>query len=134
MVVFFIFVTLTSPSMIKIYFKPNCSTCRTALQLAKESTKAAFVTIEYLVNTPTEKEIKEILTMLGIKAEQLVRKKESLYKEKFEGKKITNAQWIKILHKNPILIERPIFVDGRRAVIGRPPEVIVEFLKQTKNK
>lgn len=116
--------------MIKMYFKPNCATCQTAIKLARGATKEKIETVEYLVETPSQKEIKEILKMLGIKAEQLVRKKEPLYKENYEGKKITNAQWIKILHNNPILIERPILVDGERAIIGRPVESIVEFLKK----
>lgn len=72
--------------------------------------------------------------MLGIKPEQLVRKKEPLYKENYEGKKITGTQWLKILHENPILIERPILVSGDRAIIGRPVETIVEFLKPTAGK
>lgn len=116
--------------MLKVYFKPNCATCQTALKLMKANTKEVIETTEYLVDVPSEIEIKEILKMLGIKAQQLVRKKESLYKEKYEGKKISNAEWIKILHKNPILIERPIIVYGDKAIIGRPVETIVEFLKQ----
>ena len=120
--------------MLKIYFKPNCSTCQTALKLVKENTKEEIETIEYLVDVPTQKDIKEILEMLGIKAEQLVRKKESLYKENYSGKKITNSEWIKILVANPILIERPIVVLGDKAIIGRPPETIVDFLKPKKKK
>ena len=119
--------------MLKIYFKPNCATCQTALKLIKDNSKEEIQTAEYLVDVPSEKEIKEILKMLGIKAEQLVRKKEHLYKEKYEGKKISNAEWIKILNKNPILIERPIVVSGDKAIIGRPVETIVEFLNP-KNK
>ena len=120
--------------MLKVYFKVNCATCQTALGLIKQNTKDEIQKIEYLVDTPSEKEIKEILKMLGIKAEQLVRKKEPLYKENYEGKKISNAQWIKILHENPILIERPILVSGDKAIIGRPMETIVEFLKKDKIK
>ena len=120
--------------MLKIYFKPNCSTCQTALKLVKESTKEKIETVEYLVDVPTQKDIKEILKMLGIKAEQLVRKKESLFKENYEGKKFTNGQWIKILTEHPILIERPIVVLGDKAIIGRPLESIVDFLKQKKKK
>lgn len=119
--------------MLKIYFKPNCATCQTALKLIKNSTKEEIQKTEYLVEVPSEKEIKEILKMLGIKAEQLVRKKESLYKEKYEGKKISNAEWVKILHNNPILIERPIVVKGDKAIIGRPVETIVDFLKTNRN-
>ena len=94
----------------------------------REHSKEKFQKIEYLVETPSEKEIKEILKMLGMKAEQLVRKKESLYKEKYEGKKISNAEWIKILSKNPILIDRPIVVKDGKAIIGRPPERILDIL------
>ena len=114
--------------MLKVYFKPNCATCITALSLLKKSTKEEMELIEYLVETPTPKEIKEILKMLGMKAEDLVRKKEHLYKEKYEGKKISNSEWIKILSKNPILIERPIVVKDGKALIGRPPEKILDIL------
>ena len=120
--------------MLKVYFKANCATCQTALKLMRDNTKEKFEKIEYLVETPSEEEIKEILKMLGIKAELLVRKKEPLYKENYEGKKISNAEWIKILHDNPILIERPILVDGDKAIIGRPIETIVEFLNPKKKK
>lgn len=114
--------------MLKVYFKPNCSTCRTALQLMRENTDEEIETIEYLVETPTVAQLKEIVRMLGVKPEDLVRKKESLYKEKYEGKKITGAQWLKIMNENPILIERPIIIKGDRAIIGRPIEKIVNFM------
>ena len=69
-----------------------------------------------------------IYNILGMKAEDLVRKKEKLFKEKYEGKKISNTEWIKILHKNPILIERPIFVKDGKAIIGRPVERVLEII------
>jgi arsenate reductase len=114
--------------MLKVYFKPNCATCQTALSLMKKNTDEELELIEYLVATPSQKEIKEILRMLGVKAEDLVRKKEHLYKEKYEGKKISNAEWIRILNKNPILIERPIIVKDGKAIIGRPVERILDIL------
>src|SRR5438552_3428938 len=116
--------------MLKIYFKPSCSTCRTALSYIKENTKEEIQTVEYLVETPTAKEIKEILKMLGIKAEQLVRKKEPLYKDKYEGKKLSEAEWIKVLVANPILIQRPIVVIGDKAIIGRPADTVIDFVKK----
>ena len=114
--------------MLKIYFKSTCATCKNALNLIKENTDEDYELTEYLVEVPSQKEIKEILKMLGLKAIDLVRKKESLYKEKYEGKKITNAQWIKILNENPILIERPIVVKDGKAIIGRPIERILEII------
>lgn len=114
--------------MIRMLFKPNCSTCRTALALLKEHTDEKIETTEYLIEFPSEDDIRSLLKMLGIKAEQLVRKKEKLFKEKYEGKNITEEKWIKILHKNPILIERPIVIKGRKAVLGRPVEKVLEIL------
>ena len=114
--------------MLRVYFKPNCNTCQTALKFVKDNSDEELELVEYLVETPSEEEIKEILDMLGMKAEDLVRKKEPLYKEKYEGKKISNARWIKILHKNPILIERPIFVKDGKAIIGRPVEKVLDIL------
>jgi arsenate reductase len=95
--------------------------------LIKENTDEEYELFEYAVNAPSQKEIKEVLKMLGIKAEQLVRKKEKLYKEKYEGKKISNAEWVVILSRHPILIERPIVIRDGKAVIGRPPEKILEL-------
>jgi arsenate reductase len=114
--------------MLKVYFKPNCATCQTALKLIKQNSEEELDLIEYLVETPSEKEIKEILKMLGMKAEDLVRKKESLYKEKYASKKITNSEWIRILHEHPELIERPIIVKGGKAIIGRPVEKVLDIL------
>ncbi len=114
--------------MIKMYIKPDCSTCRTAVKLVSENSSEELETIQYLVDTPSEKEIREIIKMLGIKPIELVRKKEALYKEKYLGRDISDKEWIKILHKHPILIERPIVIYHDRAIIGRPPQTIVSFL------
>jgi arsenate reductase len=114
--------------MLKVYFKPNCATCQTALGILKKNAKEEYELIEYLVKTPSQKEIREILKMLGMKAEQLVRKKEPLYKEKYEGKKISESEWIKIMVENPILIDRPIVVKDGKAIIGRPPDRILEII------
>lgn len=85
--------------------------------------------VEYLKTPPTQQEIKELLKMLGMKAEEIVREGEPLFKEKFADKKRTETQWIKALAENPILIERPIIVKGNKAIIGRPIERVQEFLK-----
>lgn len=115
--------------MIKIYYKPNCTTCQTALSLVKNETREEPDLVEYLVETPDENELRNIVKMLGITVEQLVRKKEHLYKEQYEGKNISDDEWLTILKENPILIERPIVILGDKAMIGRPPETIVDFIK-----
>lgn len=113
--------------MITIYHNTRCSKSRDVCTIL-EKKKVKTEVVEYLKTPPTQAEIKELLKMLGMKAEDLVRKKEPLFLEKFEGKKLTEAQWIKAMAQNPILIERPIIVKGKKAIIGRPPEKVLEFL------
>jgi arsenate reductase len=114
--------------MIKIYHNNRCSKSREACSILQESGEE-FETIEYLKTPPSEKDIKELLKKLGLKASDIVRKGELLYKEKFATKKLSESEWIKVLSENPILIERPIVVKGKMAVIGRPPEKVLELLK-----
>ena len=85
--------------------------------------------IEYLKTPPTEKELKAVLKKLGLKPADIIRKKEPLFEKKFKNKKLSDAEWIKVLCKNPILIERPIAIEGNKAVIGRPPERVITLLK-----
>lgn len=114
--------------MITVYHNTRCSKSREVCSIL-EKKKVKTEIVEYLKTPPTQKEIKELLIMLGMKAEEIVRKGEPLYKEKFASKKLTNAQWIKTLSENPILIERPIVVKGNKAIICRPPESVLKFLK-----
>ena len=110
-----------------IYHNIRCSKSREACSILQEK-NIPFETIEYLKKPPSQKEIKELLKKLGMKAEEIVRKGEVLYKEKYKGKNISEAEWINILSENPILIERPILVKGDKAVIGRPPEKVLELI------
>lgn len=88
--------------------------------------------IEYLKQIPTKKDLKNILDKLGVKAIDIVRKKEPIFIEKFKDKTFTNEEWIQILLENPILIERPIVIDGYKAVIGRPPELVIDLVNRKK--
>ena len=63
-----------------IYYNPKCSKCRMTLDLLNDKGTTPEV-IEYLNNTPSKSELKQIITRLGITANQLVRKKESAYFE-----------------------------------------------------
>ncbi|MCW3084542.1 MAG: arsC [Bacteroidetes bacterium] len=109
-----------------VYHNTRCSKSREACSILEEE-GVKFETIEYLKTPPTQTKIKE-LKMLGIKAAELVRKSEPLFREKFANKKLTETQWIKILAENPVLIERPIVVKGNKAIIGRPPEKVLELI------
>ncbi|MBK7850188.1 MAG: arsenate reductase (glutaredoxin) [Bacteroidetes bacterium] len=114
--------------MLKIWFKPTCSTCRTALASLKDEGVEDIEIYEYLKEKPSQKEIREILKMLGLKAFDLVRQKEELFKTKYSSKKLNNAEWIKILSNHPELIERPIVVKDGKAIIGRPVERVLDIL------
>lgn len=111
----------------KIYHNPRCRKSRETLQLI-EAKGAEVEIIEYLNDIPSVAELKEILGKLNMKASEIVRKGEAIYKEQFKGKDLSEEEWIKALVENPKLIERPIVVKGDKAVLGRPPENVEELL------
>lgn len=110
----------------KIYHNPRCSKSRQTFQLIKDAGKEVEV-VEYLNTPPTFEELKQLIDMLGISPEQLLRKGEAIFKEQFKGKSFSDDEWIEIMIKNPKLIERPIVVDGKKAVLGRPPENVLSL-------
>lgn len=112
----------------KIYHNPRCRKSREGLQLL-ESSHQDFEIIDYLNNPPTEKELTDILKMLGLNPIQLVRKNETVWKENYKNKELTNAEIVRAMCENPKLIERPIVISGNKAVLGRPPENIEVLLK-----
>lgn len=111
----------------KIYHNPRCSKSRETLQIIQDKGVDVEI-VDYLKNPPTEKELVELLKKLNLKAEDIVRKGETDYKENFKGKNLSNEQWINAMIKYPKLIERPIVVKGKKAVLGRPPENVKELL------
>ena len=115
--------------MYTIYHNPRCTKSRATLALLTDRNIEPKV-IDYLKTPPTAQELKAIVSKLGIKPEALVRKGEDVYKQKFAGKTLSDAQWIEALAANPILIERPIVLRGNKAVIGRPPENVLELVEE----
>lgn len=83
--------------------------------------------ILYLETPPTKTALKKIIKMLGIKPVELIRKGEAVYKEKYKGKDLNAAEWIDAMVAHPKLIERPIVIHGDRAVLGRPPENVLDL-------
>ncbi|MDB2414318.1 arsenate reductase (glutaredoxin) [Rickettsiales bacterium] len=111
-----------------IYHNPRCSKSRLTLDLLKEN-EVETIIVEYLKSTPGVFEFKNILKMLGKTAHEVVRKGEPVYKELgLDKKDLSEMELIKIMVKNPKLIERPIVVVDQKAVIGRPPENILEII------
>ena len=114
-------------NMITIYHNNRCGKSRDALAILTEK-NVEFKVVDYLKNPPTTKELESILRKLNMAPIDLIRKGEAIYKENYKDKTFTNAEWIQIIVNNPILIERPIIINSDKAVIGRPPEKVLEIL------
>ncbi|WP_299109911.1 arsenate reductase (glutaredoxin) [uncultured Tenacibaculum sp.] len=113
--------------MIKIYHNNRCSKSRNGVQLLEESGKE-FEIVKYLENIPSKEELSQIINMLGISPIDLVRKNEKIWKENYKGKELSDAEVITAMIENPKLIERPIIINGNKAVVGRPTEKILEII------
>jgi arsenate reductase len=113
--------------MITIYHNSRCSKSREGVCFL-ENTKKPFQIINYLENIPTKEELKELLQKLNISPIELVRKKETIWISNYKNKNLTDDEIIQAMIENPKLIERPIIVNGNKAVIARPVERINEIL------
>lgn len=111
----------------KIYHNPRCRKSRETLQIIEDAGTKVEI-IKYLEDVPTETELKDVLSKLGIPAEKLLRKGEVIFKENYKGKSLSETEWIKAMVENPKLIERPIVIKGDKAVLGRPPQNVEELL------
>ncbi len=113
--------------MIQIYHNTRCSTSRQGLEFVKDSGKD-FEVIEYMKNPLQKEELKDLIQKLKISPIDLVRKKESVWKENYEGKDLSDDELIGLMIEFPNLMERPIVINGSKAVIGRPPALIKDIL------
>ena len=114
--------------IITIYHNQSCSKSCNALEVLKQSGKV-YEIVEYLADVPTIEELKTIVAKLQCKPHDLIRTNEKIYIAQFKGKHLTDDEWIVAMHENPILIQRPILIDGDRGVIGRTPEALESFQK-----
>lgn len=111
----------------KIYHNPRCSKSRATLLLLKEKGIKLEI-IEYLKTPPTKEELEDIVEKLGMSAYDIVRVGETVWKEKYANEELTDDEILEAIVAHPILLERPIVVSGRHAVIGRPPENVLKLL------
>ena len=113
---------------VTIYHNPRCSKSRATLDLLREQGHQPYI-VEYLKNPPSESELAAILKLLGMEPRELMRRKEAEYdRENLDDPGLTRKQLIKMLHDHPRLIERPIVLANGKAVLGRPPESVLEIL------
>ncbi|PRD18774.1 UNVERIFIED_CONTAM: yfgD [Trichonephila clavipes] len=111
-----------------LYHNPRCSKSRGALELL-EARGLSPTVVRYLDTPPSAEELRTLLDKLGIAARQLLRTGEDEYKELgLADVSLSDEQLIAAMANHPKLIERPILIAGERAVIGRPPEKVLELL------
>tara|TARA_B110000971_G_scaffold185124_1_gene193146 strand:- start:479 stop:817 length:339 start_codon:yes stop_codon:yes gene_type:complete len=111
----------------KLYHNPRCAKSRQTLALLKEKGIDPVIVL-YLVDLLTYSELSNLIGLLNIPPVQLVRKSEAIWKDNFKGKALTDQQIIEAMIAHPKLIERPIVVKETRAVLGRPPENVLQLL------
>ena len=113
---------------ITIYQKPTCSTCRQVIKLAQASGKP-FQAINYYKQPFTKAKLKNLLKKAGLKATDIIRTKEDVYKKlNLKNSKIGENELIDLMLKHPDLIQRPLVEKGERAILARPPEQIHSIL------
>ena len=114
--------------MTTIYHNPRCSKSRQTLALLEENGVKPTI-IEYLKEGVSQKEMVGLLKKLGLQAQDLIRTGEEIYKTLgLKGKNLTEGEWIAIIVENPKLLQRPIVVKDDQAIVGRPPENVLQLL------
>jgi arsenate reductase len=112
---------------VTIWHNPRCSKSRDSFKLLEEQGVEAEV-VKYLDSVPSKEELKEVLSKLNISAKELMRSKETIYKELNLAEVSDENTLIDAMLANPKLIERPIVIKGDKAVIGRPIEKVIALL------
>lgn len=113
--------------MITIYHNPRCQKSRLGVKALEESGQA-FTIVKYLETPLTVEQLKTIVQQLGLSPLELVRTQEAIWKSDFKGKVLSDEDIIQAMITHPKLMERPIVVNGDKAVIGRPTEEIIKIL------
>ena len=114
---------------LKILHNPRCSKSRQTLAILSENGIDVDI-IEYLKDVPSKEALRQIINILDIKPRDLLRKGEAVYKENdLRREDLTDDDLIQFMVDNPILIERPIVYDDKRAIIGRPPDNVLKLIK-----
>ncbi len=107
---------------------PRCSKSRGAKEILNEL-GIDFDTIDYLKDGLKEKLLLNLPLLLKLSYSEMIRDKEDVYKELgLADKKLSDKEWVELLMKHPILLERPILIHDGKAVIARPPELVNSIL------
>ncbi len=113
---------------VSIFYNPKCSKCRLTMDILNDKGIDTTV-VEYLSTPPDKATLIEVLSLLGVEPRELMRKHEAPYKNNnLDNPDLSRDQLIQAMIDNPILIERPIIINGNKATIGRPPEKVLDIL------
>ena len=114
---------------ITIYHNPRCSKSRQALALIEQHGVTPQIVL-YLEDTPSPAQLRTLLQKMRLTAREILRKGEDEYNALgLADPQLSEAALLQALSQHPKLIERPIIVRGEHAVLGRPPENVLELLK-----
>ena len=116
------------PMSLVLYHNGECSKSKGALKLLIEN-QIPHTVRWYLADPLTKEELVLLLQKLGLKASDLIRKNENVFKEDYAGKITDESEYFELLVNHPVLMERPIGEMGNRALIARPPERIFELIQ-----
>lgn len=109
-----------------VWHNPRCSKSRQTMELLEEKGVEAEV-VKYLEVSQSVESIKDVLKKLNISARDLMRTKEDEYKSLGLKDETDEDKLIEAMATHPKLIERPIVIKGNKAVLGRPPEKVLEL-------
>jgi len=113
---------------IVIYQKPSCSTCRQVYKALKDG-DVDFEAVDYYTDPIPKTKLKELLRKMGMKAADLLRTKEAIYKTlKLGERDLKDDEIVDLMVAHPDLIQRPIVEKGSRAILARPAERLKEIL------
>lgn len=115
--------------MITILHNPRCGKSREGIAMLKEVGEP-FEIVKYLDNPLNDTKLTSLIQKLNCNPLDLVRQNEKIWIEKFKGKNLSDIAVIQAIAQHPILMERPIVISENKAVIGSPPQKILEFLKK----
>lgn len=113
--------------MILILHNPRCGKSRDGIALLEASGKE-FEVIKYLEHPLNEEELNELIQKLNIRPIQIVRQKEKLWIEQYKNQNLSDNEILKAIAAHPILMERPIVITDNKAIIGRPPQQIIDII------
>lgn len=120
--------TLSSSLMLKVLHNHHCSKSRGLLEFLDER-KVDYELINIVHEPLTVLELKTLLKKLNLSVQELIRKNETLFKERFSHQTFSDEDWLYLLSENPSLIQRPIVIKGHQAIVARPLEVVLPYIE-----